>query len=492
MSFNVKMRNTKYDVNILERLDLGDESADDAPLDDLMSYFVEQKSFSKFVDFRKKLIIAQARKGNGKSAILQWIFYKASENKDNLVIKCRGAELVRSRFALSPLPDSTPNTLIHDWMSRICTLINRELAKKINFALTDNEITLVETAELDGFKQKNIIGALLDRFSLKLNKGSVELAPEKQRIQNEIETLKRQKDFKAIIIIDDLDATFQNKPEECLSLSTFFSACRYLIQDFPGIVIRTSLRTDVWPMIRPLDEALDKVEQYIHEIHWSENDFVQLINKRICHSLNLETESNALDYVFEKSINWGRKTVFNYVVLYTLSYERPRWGIQLCKLALEHALEKNHDIISQNDIEFAWVKYGKLRIADLESEHRHQCSKIGAVVQAFRGQPAQMNREELLNFISSRIANRDAICIDGRDTRKALDIAFFLYRIGFIVARSHDENFYYHYSFEEFSSLLSSKISKDTDMEWEIHPCYRKALDIKSLNAAQRESSPRI
>ena len=42
MSFNGKMQNTENNVPILERLDLGDESADDAPLDDLMSYFVEQ------------------------------------------------------------------------------------------------------------------------------------------------------------------------------------------------------------------------------------------------------------------------------------------------------------------------------------------------------------------------------------------------------------------------------------------------------------------
>jgi len=218
---------------------------------------------------------------------------------------------------------------------------------------------------------------------------------------------------------------------------------------------------------------------------------VNLLSKRIAYSLSIP-EKNALNRIFPSTFFWGKKDVKNYVCLYTLAYERPRWGIQLCKLAQKTALLKNHDKITLDDIETAWVEYGKLRVADLESEHKHQCNKITAIVNAFRGQPSLFSRAKLLEIINQSISSRGSVCIDGNETRKSIDIAYFLYRIGFIVARTNDSSSYYHYSFEDFSSLLSTKFQKDNEFEWEIHPCYRKVLDIKSLNASVREGTPRI
>ncbi len=103
-------------------------------------------------------------------------------------------------------------------MIRICALINREIVKNIGFALTDDSITLVESAELAGFKSRNIVGCLIDRFKKILDKNT----PKKQNIKDEIEMLKRNDKRSVWVLIDDLDATFQNSPSECLSMSTFF------------------------------------------------------------------------------------------------------------------------------------------------------------------------------------------------------------------------------------------------------------------------------
>ncbi|SRR5712692_2562327 len=89
-------------TNILARLDFGNEAADDVDPEDLAKYFVEQEAFAKFLDPRRKLLVATARKGVGKSALLQWIHHKVSaSDHEALVIKCRGADLVRSKFNLS-------------------------------------------------------------------------------------------------------------------------------------------------------------------------------------------------------------------------------------------------------------------------------------------------------------------------------------------------------------------------------------------------------
>ena len=113
------------------------------------------------------------RKGVGKSALLQWISHRITTRQpDALVIRVRGADLVRSNFNLSS-PLTTPNEYIRDWMVRICALVNRRLALTLNIALTGDQMTLVETAELEGYKSRNLVGCLADRLQFFREKGQV-------------------------------------------------------------------------------------------------------------------------------------------------------------------------------------------------------------------------------------------------------------------------------------------------------------------------------
>jgi hypothetical protein len=92
---------------------------------------------------------------------------------------------VRSRFGLTSAL-ATANDYTQDWMVRLCALVNRQLALRLNLALTDDQITLVETAELEGYRSRNIVGCLLDRLqSLVLEK---ERGTTKLPIKNEIDS----------------------------------------------------------------------------------------------------------------------------------------------------------------------------------------------------------------------------------------------------------------------------------------------------------------
>jgi hypothetical protein len=201
-------------------------------------------------------------------------------------------------------------------------LVNRQLALQLKIALTDDRITLIETAELEGYKSRNLLSCLIDRLLTLSEKRRVTKLPAK----NEIELLRRAKDRIVWIIIDDLDATYQNTDEESLSLATFFSACRYLTRDMKGLFFRVSMRTDVWPLVRRYDEALDKVEQYVSEILWAQKDFLHLLSLRIKASLeainsqipNTEVSTTAgrehlLDLVFTPEMPWGDRMVRTYI-----------------------------------------------------------------------------------------------------------------------------------------------------------------------------------
>lgn len=487
----------------LAKIDFGNEAGDDASISELMGYFVEQPLFQKFTKPASGLSITHARKGVGKSALLRWTSAKVeADNPGSLVINCRGADLVRSRFKLdSPL--NGPNDHIRDWMIRLCAIINRHLASRLDIAVTDDSITLVEAAELEGFKSRNIVGCLVSRLFSILKQGDVK----KIGVIDEVEMLKRVQVEQVWLFIDDLDATYQNTAEESLSLATFFSACRYLLQDVKGLVIRVTMRSDVWSLIRRYDESLDKVEQYVHELLWEQSDFLELLALRIKASLESQGHTFAsvpsdwrrtdfleavLQRVFAPKMEWAERKVASYQLIYTVAYERPRWAIQLCKLAQESAIRQRADLISKDHIDAVWGEYGAKRIADLVAEHKHQCSQIEELLNSFRGAPRLMKRDELFSWINRRVSQHLAPRIEGVETRAPKDIARFLYRLGFILARSDSRDGYEHYRFDQMPDFLTSRTDDDFGLTWEIHPCYREALDIQKLDKSHKERFARL
>lgn len=497
--------------NFLEKIDFGDESGDIVDSSELAAYFVEQSMFKKFVDPKHRILIATAKKGVGKSALIQWLAYRLSlDFKDAIVIKCRGADLTRSQFSLTT-ELLTPNEYIRDWMVRICTMVNRRLAQNINFAWSDDKVSLIEAAEIDGYKSRNLVGCLADRLAKLIPYGE----PQKIGIINQPELLRRAQTGKVSvwILIDDLDATFQNTENELLNLSTFFSACRYLAADLKDINFRVTMRTDVWPIIRRYDEALDKVEQYVTSIVWDANDFRQLLAKRIETQLPKgqspkkrqyahiqDSELDLINQVFVERMQWGSnaddddtsevapiRTVYSHKIIYTLSYGRPRWAIQLCKAAQKDAIRLRDARIGRNNIDNVWGDYGSKRIDDLVAEHKHQCREINELINSFRGASRLMHKNELMTWINNRILAHLKPRINNRLVGSPVEVAQYLFQIGFLQARSEETSGNYeHYSFDQMSDFLTSRTNDDFGVQWEIHPCYRQALDIKQINKSQR------
>lgn len=483
---------------LFQLIDFGNEAGDDVDPAELTTYFVEQDLFRSMLAPKAKLAIAVAKKGIGKSALIQWLSHQVAEhNSDALIIKCRGSDITRAQFNLKSKLES-PNDHIRDWMIRLCAIANRRIAAELNVALTDDKMTLVETAELDGFKQKNLVSSLTSRFTKLFGK----MTPKPSRVTNEVELLKRARPRDLWILIDDLDATFQNTSGECLAISTFFSACRYLTQDVKGVVIRVTMRANVWSIIRRYDESLDKLDQYVHEIKWAESDFRRLLYRRIKSQLDElglpypivdpsdsveRKEQKFIQLVFVPTADWVEKKIQIYRLIYTLSYHRPRWAIQLCKLMQKEAMTTTDTLLTKGHVDAVWGEYGLKRIADLVAEHKHQCKQIEELINAFRGAERIMSRDQLIVWVKNHITNHLSPFLNGVPVTAPLNVAHFLYEIGFIVARSDEDAGYEHYSFELMPDFLSSRTNDDFGMSWEIHPCYREALDIVKLNKAKRD-----
>jgi hypothetical protein len=466
----------------------GNDAGEDEIPEVLDSYFFEKPEFAPFFDDTKRLAFVRSRKGMGKSALLRQVYFRRSHlNEGELLIYIKASDLV----AMQEVDSSSPSSLTHGWQQRMCSRVNLELGSTMRFAGADDSMTLVESAEVAGFRGRNLIGALIDRVRVKIK--DVEISRERVKMGDSEALLKRyaeKRDLTVWLFIDDVDATFLNTENERLKASTFFSACRNLAGSVSGLNIRASVRTDVWAILKQYDEALDKCEQYMLDLRWSTEDSGRILTNKIA-SFYQRTRGYIPEIkpitktVFAEPFFWGPSAVPAYRPIHILSAGRPRWATQLCRLAAKNTFQVQKRAIGMSDIRFVMKEYGQSRLSDLYKEHRHQCAKLEVIIESFAGGPSRFTTRELMQRIKTTVVDRFGMpTLDGIDVEpRELAVAHFLYRIGFINARddSASQGEALHFiRFEDRPHLLMGKQNLDDNLPWEVHPAYRWVLRIES------------
>jgi len=154
--------------------------------------------------------------------------------------------------------------------------------------------------------------------------------------------------------------------------------------------------------------------------------------------------------------------------------------IELCRLAAHDAARRGGSRIAFQDIQGNLENYGRKRIEDLIAEFKSQCAEIEEIVSAFSHRGDLYSTDELISCIKNRVlqAVRPKIAgVVGNATE--LDIAHFLFQIGFITGRREtSKDSYEHIAFSENPSLLKARTNIDDGLKWEIHPVFRSALNI--------------
>lgn len=472
----------------------GNEAGEDEELEVLASYFLEKPEHEQFYGDRKKIAFVRARKGMGKSALLAYTQYQRQiADPAGIYIYVKASDL----NSIQTTSSASPSEMIYGWQQKICTRINLEVGTTLRAGFDDDSILLIEAAEIAGFRKRNIVSALIDRLAVK--GVGVELTRNRIAVTDSqaiLERIHEKKDVNVWVFIDDIDATFINTEEERVRVSTFFSACRNLVNSVSGLSIRASVRSDVWSILAQHDEALDKCEQYMLDLSWSTEDTGRILERKILSffnryypdderftSLDLENDRDKIRHlVFNEPYQWSNRRLEAFRPIHILSAGRPRWAAQLCKHAGRDAVLKNAQKIGIGHIKSVLKTYGKFRVDDLYKEHRHQCSRIEDIVETFSGGRARYSTDQLISHITDKIVLvRGLPKIDGISAENgSLSVASFLYRIGFIMARDEsDVTGLGFVKFEDRPNLLSTKSNLDDDLVWEIHPSYREVLRIQ-------------
>jgi len=475
----------------------GNDVAEDEDIEVFNAYAVNRDEVSSFSDKYRKLCIARAYKGEGKSALLRLAMneVKAAGGSESLIVH-------GTISAFAPTIQSDDFTvLIKEWKKGLFSRVANEIGSKIGFAWTDDEISLVEQAEKGGFKSRSLVSTILERITLKAKSpaGEIESTPKKPGISDAEGVIKRWAEGRepVWVFVDDVDLNFQNTNIHKQRVASFFVACREVINSVPEIRIRATVRPNVWTIIKMEFEALSHIEQYITDLSWSEPSMRRLLAKRVegfCvrrgfWSTIVDTlptdisrrEQALVSLVFEDPMSWGTAQRSPHTILYTLGKHRPRWTVELAKTAGKSTEKTKHTKICKTDIVNVLDAFGKRRVEDTIAEFRSQCPEVGELISAFAREKEDLTTDELISIINNKILNHLSPNISGcLGKAGALDVAAFLFEIGFLYGRrDFADGSYEHVGFSDRPSLLKSRTDVDGGYRWEIHPVYRQALEIR-------------
>lgn len=474
----------------------GSDSGENEDPTALKDYFVDLPEFKKFYNEEKPLIIVRGRKGMGKSALLRRLAIQLKDKADskNIIIETTGNELI----GMGDFSGANQAYLENHWKQVICKRICVEIGKKINLAFTDNSMSLVESAEMEGFKGTNVVSALTERMGGFLQSvlasaspgAKIDLAVKKKGVINPLQSLKtfqEEKNHTVWLLIDDVDAKYVDNEEFQQRIGAFFSAIRSIGYSVQGLKIRASVRTDVWKNLRKMEDQ-DKIRGYVIDISWKDSTLRSIFAKRILSYLQRKkftpslvwdphiNYDNIVKQFFRERMPWDNKKVEPFIPIKILAGNRPRWMGQLCKLAGEKA---NGGIICIEDLTYAMKEFGQEKISDIQKEHIHQFSDLPKVIDIFRSGKREYNRFQLISLIENSYVKKVGgvvPSINGYPYLKEDQIAEFLFQIDFLSAHHLNKSDFSTY--EHNPDIFSSNENQQNKLQWTINASYRNHLRI--------------
>jgi hypothetical protein len=477
----------------------GNDSGEDENPDILAGYFFQNESFKKAYDTTKPFEIIKAKKGMGKSALLSHLKYRLHDQSHPIdasavVIKVTGNELI----GLADFSGTDSALMENRWKQVICKRISMELAKEIGFAGSDTSMVLVEAAEIEGYKGRNLVSGLMSRLgsvvevaSKALSGGVAAIAtskptdPQTLKFENILRRVQDSADRNVWLLVDDIDAKFVDTPELQTRVGAFFSAARSLAYSVDGLRVRASVRTDVWSNLRRMEDQ-DKIRQYVIEIKWTSDQLRSIFAKKILVYLQklggqkyaAWNEAKNYQDIVDEVFNWDYSANDGWhkdplQMAMVLAGMRPRWMGQLCKQAGSAAGTSK---IEKRDFSTAMHLFGPEKISDSIKEHQHQFAELQKVIDTFRGGEGTYTRHKLLELLEkgfvAKIGATSVPPVNGFPYQSVDQIALLLYQIDFIGGVKNRK----YIPFHSDPTLFECKANTQNQIPWQINISYRGFL----------------
>jgi len=136
----------------------GNDAAEDESEDVFRSYVLDRDELATFLDPSRGLVIARGYKGEGKSAMLRICEDRIAENEGDICLS------LSATASVPALPSADFALWVRNWKQALLDRLCNEIGSRIGLAWTDDAMVLVQEAEKTGFKERNLVGAILRRI----------------------------------------------------------------------------------------------------------------------------------------------------------------------------------------------------------------------------------------------------------------------------------------------------------------------------------------
>lgn len=486
------------------RLNFGALAAERDISEGLKTYFVESEAFKNLRDGRRS--VALGNRGAGKSAIFKMIAEHERQH-GSVVIELSPEDYSYELLSKAMLPEdrgswAKQGAYSAGWKYLLYVLAMKAVVKgggykrgpeaKIYEYLRDKHANVgINPIGLLISYLKRLEGVKVGSYEAGLK--AVELQhlyklEELQQLLPDLDELCKRR--KVVILIDELDKGWDKSEDAVAFIGGLFQAATTIAQQTPNLRVLISLRRELYESIPALYDDAQKIRDIIQPIDWDEPELLELISKRIAHSLP-ETASlspeGRWNLIFSEQLEYRQTRSFNYMIDRTLY--RPREIIQLCIMVQDRmVLEGGGVPADYKKISEAEMEYSEERLKDIASEYRFQYPGLRSVFETFRGMTYTLDREALeihclgISLGEIRLEQEARQWSEGIDSDELIRV---LWTVGFlraqavggIKARRRSGSSYL--GSHQISSLSLANITR-----FHVHPMFRSFLGLKEQKSS--------
>ena len=270
------------------------------------------------------------------------------------------------------------------------------------------------------------------------------------------------------LLVDQVDEVWEPSKESQALVVGLLRAAKEMHEQISSVHIITFLRSDIFDALQFHDS--DKFHSSEERIVWDKNDLKSLIALRARTSAQISGKRGATERIWQTLFpaTVDDKDSFEYLLQYTLM--RPRDLIQLCNLCRDKAQNHRHSNIEASDITEALPQYSKWKLRDLRDEYAVQYPFLERVfLGVFQYSTVRLTKEE----ISERFDPLKEQLLKEFERfyfEPISNLLQILYYTGFLGAVKDGRVLY---------SSAGDDVVISSIREFEIHPAFRLALDVR-------------
>lgn len=474
---------------LLSRIDLGSPAAENE-MQQLAYYFVKTAEYARAV--RAEGAVVVGRKGSGKSAVFLQVAAEASRDRRVCVVDLRPASHNLSEMRQALLSVLSAGVFDHTVAAFWQYIIYVEVLLKIRevvlplslndsalqqrvreveetFSLTDNIVSGDFTSRLETAVKEvvRIAKSTSDPTDLRSKLTNIMFEAPIPKLRDAILSFK---DFfsEILVLIDDLDKGWPPRQVELHDIATVKHLIEVLnrIQrditrrkvDFRHLIF---LRSDIYE--RLVEQTSDRGKYNTIKVDWSDPEQLRYLLKQRAFSNVDESEEEALWGALNPKMN-GRDAVD---VMIEASLLRPRFLIDLCERVLSFAINRGHDVVSQDDVEEGMRQMSLYLVSDFGYELRDVAGTPEDIFYAFLGQSDLLTEKELEALLS-----KDGLGLSIPDT---IDLLLWYGFLG-VVGAAGSPIFIYDRAYD-FRRLEAERAPNKEDALYAVNPAFLRGLE---------------